>query len=81
MDKEELLFEMFKDSVVTGTDVKRAYLQKKYPDINISNLHRRIVNYQVEKYGTSLNSQAVNRIEYKTRLMKIKNRKKNKSGK
>lgn len=81
MDKEELLFEMFKDTVATGTDQKRACLQKQYPDVNISALHRRIVNYQVAKYGTSLNSHTANRIDYKTRVMKMKNRKRNKSGK
>jgi len=78
MNKEELLFELFKDTAETGTDIKRADLQKKYKDVNISELHRKIVNYQVEKYGTSLNNEIANRMDYKVKMMKIRNAKRRK---
>ena len=58
MNKEEILFQMYKDTVATGDEKSRYLLQQKFPDVNISNLHIKIANYQVEKYGYSLNSQA-----------------------
>lgn len=53
--KLDLLFNMLKDTVETNTKEKRAKLKRRFPDVDISELHRRIVNYQVEKYGSSLN--------------------------
>lgn len=64
MDKEELLFQMFKDTVETGSEYRRNELQKKYPDVKISELHIRIVNYQVKKYGKSLNSRGFIKTDY-----------------
>jgi hypothetical protein len=82
MDKEELLFQMLKDNTKTSTDIKRGELQKKYPDINISDLHKRIINYQVKKYGISLNSHNQNKIEAGLKIAKLKNIKRNrKNGK
>lgn len=72
--KEKLLFEMFKDTVETGTKEKRAVLQKKYPDVNISNLHIEIVKYQVKKYGKSLNTYRKSEDDYKTKVIRVKNR-------
>ena len=73
--KEKLLFEMFKDTVETGTEEKRAVLQKKYPDVNISNLHIEIVKYQVKKYGNSLNNYRRSEDDYKIKVIRAKNRK------
>jgi len=78
MNKEEFLFELYKDTTQTGDELKRAELQKKYPDVKISDLHRRIVNYQIEKYGYSLNNFGANRMDYKIRMMKIRNEKRRK---
>lgn len=64
MDKEELLFQMFKDTVETGSEYRRNELQKKYPDVKIGELHIRIVNYQVKKYGKSLNSRSFIKTDY-----------------
>lgn len=69
--KEDLLFEMFKDTVATGTELRRKELQNKYPDVNISNLHIRIVNYQVKNYGASLNNKSLVR-EYEQKNNKGK---------
>lgn len=73
MNKEELLFQMLKDTMETSTDIKRSNLQRKYPDIDISNLHRRIINYQVKKYGISLNDHNQNKIEAGMKIAKSKN--------
>ena len=80
LDKEQLLFEMYKDTTKTGDENLRSELQKKYPDVNISNLHIRIINYQVKKYGRSLNSRAMIKQNYITKRKNIKNRKKEKYG-
>lgn len=80
MDKEELLFQMLKDTMQTSTNIKRGELQKKYPDVNISDLHRRIINYQVEKYGISLNSHNQNKTNAAVRIIKAKNIKRKKNG-
>lgn len=74
MNIDELLFQMYKDTVETGTERKRNELQKKYPNVNISNLHIRIVKYQVKKYGQSLNSRATNNVDYRMRTIKIENK-------
>lgn len=59
MNKEDILFNMLKDTNKTSNDFKRGILTKKYPGINFSELHRRIVNYQVKKYGRSLEENVV----------------------
>ena len=80
MNKEELLFVMYKDTVETGNEKKRAVLKAKYPDVNISNLHIRIINYQVKKYGCSLNDGRANKEDYKAKMLKVKNRRRKRLG-
>ena len=63
MKKEDFLFNMLKETTKTSSDVKRGLLAKKYPGINFSELHRRIVNYQVEKYGCTLD-EPVTKLDY-----------------
>lgn len=63
MKKEDFLFNMLKETTKTSSDVKRSLLAKKYPGINFSELHRRIVNYQVEKYGRTLD-EPVTKLDY-----------------
>lgn len=53
--QKKILFEMWKETAITSTDIKRAKLQQVFPNVNINDLHREIVNYQVKKYGASLN--------------------------
>ena len=51
--KHNILFNKYKDSYVTVN-----YLRKKYENIvDISQLYRTIVDYQIKKYGISLNVQ------------------------
>lgn len=54
MAVEDLLFQMFKDTRKLSTNKKRELMQLKFPNIDMSYLHRKVVNYQVEKYGQSL---------------------------
>lgn len=67
---EEQIFNKEKDCSVVASDKFR----KKYKDwrINHSRLYRRIVNYQVKKYGASLDNDAV--IPYISEVQKIRNK-------
>lgn len=55
MDKIELIFNIYKDSVVVSKPFKLE-VQKKYKlsDDEVRNLYIRIQNYQVEKFGERL---------------------------
>lgn len=48
--KEDILFAMLKDKPV----LKRKEFEKKYPNVNVSDLRLRIINYQVMRYGIQL---------------------------
>lgn len=52
--KENILFEIYKDTRALGTSGKREKIRLKFPDVNMSLLHRKILNYQIKKYGQSL---------------------------
>jgi hypothetical protein len=54
MRKEDILFHIYKDTSDLCNDEKRSKIQKKFPDVNITTLHRMVTNYQVKKYGCSL---------------------------
>ena len=51
---EKLLFELYKDTRTLSNNRKRKVIQLQFPDVNMSKLHREVVNYQVKKYGQSL---------------------------
>lgn len=54
--KEKLLFELYKDTSKLS-DVKfREKLRKKVKGVNISDLHAKIIKYQNEKYGGTLDN-------------------------
>ena len=72
--KIDILFNLYKDTLKTSNDEKRKALKKRFPDIDITELHRRIVNYQVEKYGGSLNDYCEN-MTYKEYSNAMRNRK------
>lgn len=67
---EEQIFNLEKDNSVVSSDRFR----KKYKGwkINHSRLYRRIVNYQVKKYGTSLDN--AGHIPHITEAQKIRNK-------
>lgn len=50
--KEELIFNQYKDQIIYNTDWFRSRVKDK--DINVEKVYRRIVNYQIDKYGESL---------------------------
>lgn len=51
---EEKIFNELKDSYIKNIDTMRR-MYKDY-DVDLTNVYRRIVNYQVKKYGQSLHS-------------------------
>jgi len=63
---EEQLFNELKDKALVNSEV----FKKKYKDIDIdhSRLYRRIVNYQVKKYGSTLDSSFVYKPSYNERM-------------
>lgn len=58
MDKIELIFNLYKDSIVISKTFKRE-MAKKYllSDDEIRNLYVRIQNYQIKNYGGNLKFQ------------------------
>lgn len=50
--KEELMFNLYKDQVICNADWLRSRV--KTSGVNVENLHKRIVNYQIDTYGESL---------------------------
>lgn len=81
MDKEALLFELYKDTTETSNEKKRAVLKAKYPDVDISGLHIKIIKYQVKKYGASLINTRPTVEDYKIRATRAKNRRRRRIGK
>lgn len=54
--KEKLLFELYKDTSKLS-DVKfREKLRKKVKGVNVSDLYAKIIKYQNEKYGETLDN-------------------------
>lgn len=51
---EEQIFDELKDTSIKSSE----YFRRKYEgaDINYSRIYRRIVNYQIKEYGSSLNN-------------------------
>lgn len=55
MDKIELIFNMYKDSVVISKPFKREMIRRyKLNDEEIRNLYIKIQNYQIKRYGNRL---------------------------
>lgn len=54
MDKELLVFNIYKDVPMTKHKLKE--IRTKYKDINVTALRVKIVNYQIDKYGITLDS-------------------------
>lgn len=69
---EEKLFKELKDNAVVNSEKFR----KKYKDVDIDHfrLYRRIINYQIKKYGCSLESDFVHVPSYEEK-MKLATRK------
>lgn len=55
MDKIELIFNIYKDSVVISKPFKREMVRRyKLSDEEIRNLYIKIQNYQINRYGNRL---------------------------
>lgn len=69
---EEKLFLELRDNPVASAE----NFKKKYKELNInhSRLYRKIINYQIKKYGSSLNNSTyINPEDYKKRSIVMKN--------
>lgn len=55
MDVEELIFNMYKDTQLGTVSKFRSKFYKKFKNINWYELYAKINNYQIKKYGISLN--------------------------
>lgn len=69
---EEKLFAEIKDTSILSAE----NFKKKYKELNIdhSRVYRKIINYQIKKYGLSLNSSSyINQEDYKKRSIAMKN--------
>lgn len=69
---EEKLFAEIKDTSILSAE----NFKKKYKELNInhSRIYRKIINYQIKKYGLSLNSSSyINQEDYKKRSIAMKN--------
>ena len=54
MNKEELVFNIHKEDIIEDTIRYKKNLEKKY-GLNVNEVHdvfARIINYQIDKYGT-----------------------------
>lgn len=54
MDKEELLFKMFKDEKFKNTESLRSKIGSLKDTVDFTKLYKRIINYQIDKYGEQL---------------------------
>lgn len=52
--KENLLFELFKNNTHFSRQKQREKIQGEFKDLDIPSIHKKITNYQVDKYGESL---------------------------
>ena len=57
MDKEQLIFTMFKDERFTGRNHLKELIKKQFKDVTdeqLKDITLKIYNYQVDKYGETL---------------------------
>lgn len=77
--KENFLFEKYKDCNLKSSGEFRNKLRKSnfkdYEDVDIGELYRRIVNYQIKKYGNSLSSFGPGYIPLRTLIGRCSSRK------
>lgn len=56
MKKGDILFALYKDKPTDGSRKFQRNLKKYKEEVNLNNLYVKIVNYQIDKYGTTLDS-------------------------
>lgn len=66
--KENIIFENEKNRAFKSSEEFKEIVNEKYKYAASSNLYRRIINYQIKKFGNSLNSE----VYYPTHEDKIK---------
>jgi hypothetical protein len=68
MDKEELLFKMFKDEKFKNTESLKSKIGSLKDNIDFTKLYKRIINYQIDKYGEQLCAYEKQGIDYEHTL-------------
>lgn len=53
---EQLIYEAYKDKYIRSSEAFKQLIKKNYGYEVTSDLYRKIINYQVEKYGISLSN-------------------------
>lgn len=52
--KDDIVFALFKDKPTNGKDLFKKSVKKYIHEINVNEVYRRIINYQIKKYGYTL---------------------------
>lgn len=61
---DNLIFEVYKDKIIINASRFREQVQKDYGFIPSSDLYRKIINYQINKYGTQLDEHVLPTTKY-----------------
>ena len=64
---EDLLFEMYKETCIGNAEKFKKMVAKKHKLKDANNLYIKIINYQVNKYGGSLDGRYANKNYEKVR--------------
>ena len=73
--KEMFIYTVFKDTPVcktTGLTMMLRYYGMLYEDINIQNIYRAIINYQIKRYGGQLETDRASYIDYRKPSVKYR---------
>lgn len=70
ISREDILFHFMKNKVIPSGDEMR----ERYPNIDVTELRARIINYQIEKYGGQLDHN-INHIDNEKAWRQSKDRK------
>lgn len=63
--KEEYAFLMLKDKCFKNARECKGRIVRKFKNVDVDALYRRILNYQIKKYGRGLYTRAYNHTELK----------------
>lgn len=56
MTREDILFALYKDKATNGSKEFKEKLKKYKKEVNLTDLYTRVINYQIDKYGVSLDT-------------------------
>lgn len=78
--KEDIIFSLYKDKPLVNSKKFTEQIKSKFGEVNTKELHLRIVNYQIDTYGYTLDDgdcgYYANYEENQRKIINAKNRKK-----